>query len=146
MLLIFSYTSDGVEIYPALGLFSPSYEGVSAGVIQLERLLMMLALLSILNKILSQEKLVTGLYTLLAVISCLGISRSRVSVRLALTIRYAENNMHKSVSSLQELVDRIHLTNYPIDENVIDLKINVLSLIDWFLIGVSTASVIGVIW
>jgi energy-coupling factor transporter transmembrane protein EcfT len=90
LLLIYAYTTPGQPLLDALGIFSPSREGLGDGVLQLTRLLAALAGLAILLDRLPRQQLIAGLYTLLAPLQLIGVSRERVAVRLALTLHYAE--------------------------------------------------------
>lgn len=93
LLLVYAYSTPGQPLSDALGVFSPSREGLSGGVLQLARLLAALAGLAILLDRLHRQHLIAGLYTLFAPLHWLGISRERIAVRLALTLHYAEVTM-----------------------------------------------------
>lgn len=90
LVLIYAYSTPGQPILEGLGMFSPSSEGLTEGVLQLARLLAALAGLAILLDKLHRNQLIAGLYTLLAPLQLTGVSRERVAVRLALTLHYAE--------------------------------------------------------
>ena len=90
LLLIYAYSTPGQALSDALGMFSPSREGLADGVLQLARLLAALAGLAILLERLHRQQLIAGLYTLFAPLQWLGLSRERLAVRLALTLHYAE--------------------------------------------------------
>lgn len=90
LLLIYAYSTPGQPLLDALGVLSPSREGLGDGVLQLTRLLAALAGLAILLDRLHRQQLVSGLYTIFAPLRWLGVSRERVAVRLALTLHYAE--------------------------------------------------------
>lgn len=90
LLLIYAYSTPGQPLLDALGVGSPSREGVADGVSQLARLLAALAGLAILLDRLHRQQLIAGLYTLFAPLQWLGLSRERLAVRLALTLHYAE--------------------------------------------------------
>ena len=99
LLLIYAYSTPGQPLSDALGMFSPSREGLADGVLQLARLLAALAGLAILLDRLHRQQLITGLYTLLAPLRLAGVSRERVAVRLALTLHYAEAAMLRETRS-----------------------------------------------
>lgn len=90
LLLIYAYATPGAAVWAALAQFSPTWEGLADGLLQLCRLAIALAGLAILLGLLSQRKLVGGLYTLAYPLSYLGLSRERLAVRLALTLHYAD--------------------------------------------------------
>lgn len=93
LLLIYAYATPGEAVWVSLAQFSPTHEGLMDGVLQLCRLLFVLAGLSILLGLLPQQQLVGGLYTLGYPLRYVGLSRERVAVRLALTLHYAESAM-----------------------------------------------------
>lgn len=90
LLVIYGYSTPGQPLSDAFGMFGPSREGLSDGVLQLARLLAALAGLAILLDRLHRQKLIAGLYALCAPMQWLGMSRERIAVRLALTLHYAE--------------------------------------------------------
>lgn len=91
VLVIYSYTGHGTPLWADLGVLSPVTDGVTAGLVQLLRLLIVLASLSLLLSFLSLAQLVAGLYTLTRPLVICGLSRERFAVRLALTMSYAES-------------------------------------------------------
>ncbi len=93
LLLIYAYSIPGQPIWATLGIFSPSCEGLLDGLLQLARLLSSLAGLAYLLHCLGRTQLIAGLYTLCTPLRWLGLSRERLSVRLALTLHYAEMAM-----------------------------------------------------
>jgi energy-coupling factor transport system permease protein len=102
LLLIYAYSTPGQPLLDALGMFSPSREGLSDGVLQLTRLLAALAALAILLDRLHRQQLIAGLYTLFAPLRLIGVSRERVAVRLALTLHYAEVAMLRDTHTWQD--------------------------------------------
>jgi energy-coupling factor transport system permease protein len=102
LLLIYAYSTPGQPLLNALGIFSPSREGLSDGVLQLTRLLTALAGLAILLDRLHRQQLIAGLYTLFAPLQLIGVSRERVAVRLALTLHYAEVAMLRETHTWQD--------------------------------------------
>ena len=102
LLLIYAYSTPGQPLLDALGMFSPSREGLGDGVLQLTRLLAALAGLAILLDRLHRQQLIAGLYTLFAPLQLIGLSRERVAVRLALTLHYAEVAMLRETHTWQD--------------------------------------------
>jgi energy-coupling factor transporter transmembrane protein EcfT len=102
LLLIYAYTTPGQPLLDVFGMFSPSREGLSDGVLQLTRLLAALAALAILLDRLHRQQLIAGLYTLFAPLQLIGVSRERVAVRLALTLHYAEVGMLRETHTWQD--------------------------------------------
>jgi len=102
LLLIYAYTTPGQPLLDALGVLSPSREGLGDGALQLTRLLAALAGLAILLDRLHRHQLIAGLYTLFAPLQLIGVSRERVAVRLALTLHYAEVAMLRESHTWQD--------------------------------------------
>lgn len=96
--LIYGYSTPGQPLSEAIGVFSPSCEGMLDGGLQMLRLLIALAGLALLLDRLHRQQLIAGLYSLFAPLQGLGLSRARIAVRLALTLHYAEVAMLRSVS------------------------------------------------
>jgi len=107
LLLIYAYITPGQPLSDALGMFSPSREGLTDGVQQLARLLAALAGLAILQERLHRLQFVAGLYTLFAPLQCLGLSRERLAVRLELTLHYAEVAMLRDTHTWQDILRRL---------------------------------------
>lgn len=106
LLLIYAYTTPGHALWNALGLYSPTWEGLHDGLLQWLRLLATLSGLAVLLDRLQRDQLIAGLYTLFAPLAWLGISRERLAVRLALTLHYAEIALLKK-QTWQELLDSL---------------------------------------
>lgn len=102
LLLIYAYSTPGQALSDMFGMFSPTREGLTDGVLQLTRLLAALAGLAILLDRLHRQHLITGLYTLFAPLQWLGLSRERFAVRLALTLHYAEVAMLRETHHWQD--------------------------------------------
>ncbi|OGS91627.1 MAG: hypothetical protein A2Z95_07975 [Gallionellales bacterium GWA2_60_18] len=107
LLLIYAYSTPGQALSDALGMFSPSREGLADGVLQLTRLLAALAALAILLDRLHRQQLIAGLYALFAPLQWLGLSRERLAVRLALTLHYAEVAMLRSTGGWQDTLNNL---------------------------------------
>jgi energy-coupling factor transporter transmembrane protein EcfT len=102
LLLVYAYSTPWQTLWDGLGMFSPSREGLSEGVLQLARLLCALAGLAILLDRLHRQQLIAGLYTLAAPLQLIGVSRERFAVRLALTLHYAEVAMVRETRTWQD--------------------------------------------
>jgi len=102
ILLIYAFSTPGQPLLDVLGKLSPSREGLGDGVLQLIRLLAALAGLAILLDRLHRQQLIAGLYTLLAPLQLLGMSRERVAVRMALTLHYVEAAMLRGTHTWQD--------------------------------------------
>lgn len=93
LMLVYGYVTPGDSLWAQIGSFSPTQQGLLDGLLQLSRLIFMLAALSILLAVLPRERLIGGLYTLAYPLAWFGLSRERLAVRLALTLHYAESSM-----------------------------------------------------
>lgn len=144
LLLIYFYSTPGEPLSEAMGVLSPSREGLIDGVLQLTKLLSALAALAVLLDRLGRAQLIAGLYTLFAPMQWLGLSRERLAVRLALTLHYAEAAMlhHTGTwqDSLRGLFEPHHESAQPIE-----LPISRFSLGDALLM-VSMLAILGLAW
>ena len=91
LLLMHAYNLPGAPLLPFLGSYSPSQSGIYSGLLQTWRLLLMLAMLAVLMTRLSQESLLTGIYSVIAPLRQLGFAPERIAMRIWLTLRYAES-------------------------------------------------------
>lgn len=142
--IIYMYSSTGEALWPQLGVFSPVVEGITDGMLQLLRLATVLAGLSILLSLLSQSKLIAGIYTLSRPLLFLGLPRERLAVRLALTLRYAESVMQDTASNWRGSFEYL-LSPLPPVPGFIELHVAPFSLRDWLLLAVVSAVLLGVI-
>lgn len=88
--ILFALATPGVLLMTELGSVGPTREGVTLGLMQLMRLVLVLAMLAILLQFTPLDDLVSGLYGLLRPLAWLGLDRGRVALRLLLVLRYAE--------------------------------------------------------
>ena len=107
LLLIYAYATPGDAVFAQLAEFSPTYEGMFDGMLQLFRLVCVLAGLAILLSLLSQQQLVSGLYTLAYPLRYAGLSRERIAVRLALTLQYAESAMLDTAVNWRRCIEQM---------------------------------------
>lgn len=144
LLLIYAYATPGTAVWAALAQFSPTWEGLADGLLQLCRLAFALAGLAILLGLLSQQQLVGGLYTLAYPLRYLGLSRERAAVRLALTLHYADtatldvahdwrNSIAQMLAPAQSIQDSIELHATP------------FTVRDGLLLAIGCA-VLGLVW
>lgn len=104
LLLVYAYSTSGQPIFDTLQGLSPSYEGVQDGMTQLARLWVALAGLAILLGKLHRQHWMVGIYSLLFPLHCLGLSRDRFTVRLALTLHYAEVAMLRGTQNWKDIL------------------------------------------
>ena len=105
--IVYAFGTPGEYIWQYPVSIAPSYEGLYLGLIQIEKLVISLAALSILFSTNSKENLMLGLYVLLSPLKCLGFNVQTFAARLLLTFDYVEDiarsNKHKL--TFQQLVD-----------------------------------------
>lgn len=141
LVVIYSYTGQGTPLWPALGMLSPSIDGMADGFMQLLRLISVLSTLSILLNFLPQAQLVAGLYTLTRPFAFLGLSCERFAVRLALTLRYIEGARLASVSDWNEKAAQL-ISQQPETrekttlQETMDLELEPLALYDLLVVAV----------
>ena len=124
LLAIYAYSTPGQPLSDALGMFSPSREGLSDGVLQLARLLAALAGLALLLERMHRQQMVSGLYTLFAPLHWLGMSRERIAVRLALTLQYAEVAMLRGRGGWQETLASMFEPHDATEDRKIELPLS----------------------
>lgn len=143
MFIIYAYTTPGAALWPQLGSFSPVADGIADGLLQLTRLLAVLAGLSILLTLLSQSQLIAGVYSLSRPFCIVGLSRERFAVRLALTLRYAESAMKQSRGHWRDSMEQM-LAPGPSEPGFIDLQVTSLCLRDWMQVVAVSAALLGI--
>ena len=107
LLAIYGYVTPGEALWSAAGALSPTLQGVGDGVLQLLRLVLALAGLSIVLTLLDQKALIGGIYALAYPARLLGVSRERIAVRLALTLGYAEAAMLETAADWRGAMARM---------------------------------------
>lgn len=143
LFVIFAYTGTGDLLWPQWGAFSPVTDGIVHGLLQLLRLLAVLAGLSILLSLLSQSQLVAGLYVMSRPFVFFGLSPERMAVRLALTLQYADNAMQNISGNWRDILEHM-LESVPMAPGYIELQVTVFSWRDWLLVIAVTAALMGV--
>jgi energy-coupling factor transporter transmembrane protein EcfT len=90
MLLIYAYATPGQYLAGLADNFAPTYEGLQAGLMQMTRLAIMLAALSLLLALSSQEDIMVAVCLLLHPLRPMGVAPERFAARLWLTLHYVE--------------------------------------------------------
>ncbi|HTN94116.1 MAG TPA: CbiQ family ECF transporter T component [Gallionella sp.] len=142
LLMIYAYTTPGQPLLDALGTFSPSREGVGDGVLQLLRLLTALAALAILLDRVHRQQFIAGLYTLLAPLQWIGVSRERIAVRLALTLHYAEDAMLRGTRTWQDNLRSLFEQRVESGKQL-DLSLYRFGIGDGLLVGIALLMLFG---
>ena len=107
LLIIYAFGTPG-ELVPMFPVnFAPTFEGIQLGWMQIEKLLIALAALSLLLISSSREQMLLGLYMLLIPFKFIGLNVERFAARLMLTLDYVEELAVKDGYSFNQL-DEIH--------------------------------------
>jgi energy-coupling factor transporter transmembrane protein EcfT len=142
LLLIYAYTTPGAALWMALGVVSPTREGLLDGLLQLGRLVSVLSGLAILLELLPQTQLISGLYSLAYPLRWLGLSRERIAVRLALTLEYAESAMRDTASDWRATINAAMQPSADRTE-YIELRVQPFRAVDILLLAAGVAVLIG---
>lgn len=122
LLLGYAYGLPGEPLLPDAGVFSPSHEGLAHGARQAVSLLVLLLWLDILVLAQPPDRLLGGLYQLTRPLSWIGLERTRVALRLGLTLQAIEGlergrgNLLRLLSpnALEEAPSRVRIHALPI--------------------------------
>lgn len=122
LLLIFAFNTPGeyVRQWPldAGQAFVPTYEGISAGLLQATKLCVMLAGLSLLLVTTDRENLIAGFYLLATPFRIVKLNPERFAARLWLTLHYVEQAPKTGVEKSgvrRHISDRISELSMPED-------------------------------
>lgn len=88
--IIYAFSTPGEYIQYLPANVAPTFEGCFLGVVQIAKLLIALAVLSILFTTSSKEQLMIGLHLLLSPLNLLGLNTNKFTARLLLTLDYVE--------------------------------------------------------
>lgn len=91
LILAYAFATPGEAIFPLLGDYSPSRDGLLSGGVQALRLVALLAGLSWLLALSPRDRILAGLYVLLHPFTRFGLDVNRVAARIWLTLHYAES-------------------------------------------------------
>jgi energy-coupling factor transport system permease protein len=138
LLVIYAFLTPGEPLWSLDNIPSATIEGMEDGLMQLGRLLSVLAGLSILLTLLSREQLVSGIYSLAYPVRFIGCSREKIAVRLALTLHYAETAMRETAADWQGTIQNA-LTPKATGADCIEITILPARAIDAILIAGSVA-------
>ncbi len=144
LLIIYAFTTPGEYIPELLAYASPTYEGCVLGLLQITKLLIALASLSLLFASSLKQDLIVGLYMLLTPLKLFGLNVERFSARLMLTLDYVEefavDTNHKLTFNR---LDAIHMTvNEMPTPQVIDLQLPAFNQSDFWVIFTIFISVV----
>ncbi len=88
LMLLYAWTIPGTFVFPSE--YSPSEEGLNAGVVRIARLVLLLAALAWILDRFNPQQLAGGIYLLAKPFAWLGLDTRAVAVRLALTLEQVE--------------------------------------------------------
>ena len=136
MLLIFAFNTPGQHIQGSDYLFSPTYEGVTSGLLQVFRMLTLLAALSLIMAINTKHQLISGFYFMLLPLQSLDLEIESFAARLWLTLEYVESakTLDKTSDKPQNFLNQLkqfgQTNNTPQADSCITFKMPVFKLID----------------
>lgn len=130
--LIYAFGTPGelISYFPVN--FAPTYEGLQLGMVQVEKLLIALAALSVLLTSTPKQQMLLGLYMVLSPFKLIGLNVERFSARLMLTLDYVEELATKNNASFSfQYLDKIddYLSDLP-QSHVVSFQKLPFSLID----------------
>ena len=144
LLVIYAFMTPGTALWTLPYMPNPTREGLLDGLMQLSRLICVLAGLSILLTSLSQARLISGLYVLAYPLRYIGFSRERIAVRLALTLEYAERAMQETAKDWRSSIEHALLSENDV-ESGFELPMQMLTWTDGFLL-VGVGVILVTVW
>lgn len=153
MFLIYAFNTPGefVRDWPLNGWvdWSPTYEGLQAGTLQLVRLMMMLAGVGLMLATTTTSSMIEGFYVLLKPLKCIGLHPERFAARLCLTLHYIESNNLQQDRQSASYLNWQQFLNMDLDKidsssnlKVITLENHRLSYLDYMALFVMCALLI----
>lgn len=146
--IIYAFGTPG-ELIPNFPVnFAPTFEGVQLGLLQVEKLLIALAALSLLLTGSPREQMMLGLYILLLPFKFFGVNVERFAARLMLTLDYVEDlaakdNSNFSFNHLDEIDS--YIENLP-QANVVSFQKLPFNLMDKLMMVLLTALLIFMVY
>ncbi len=105
MLFIYAFSTPGEHVAQWPFSISPTYEGLTTGVTQALRILLMLAAISLILASNTRQQLISGFYFIFSPLKSLGLQVERFAARLWLTLHYVEKKKNADVS--QDLIGQL---------------------------------------
>ncbi len=137
MMGIFAFNTPGEHLAVWPFSISPTYEGVTAGLTQMLRIIVMLAALSLILAMNTRQQLISGFYFIFSPLKFLGLKVERFAARLWLTLHYVEMQQENNISRdfFSRLKNMTVLKSDPVNENIsIQFKVPQFTLIDYLVI------------
>ncbi len=132
MLVIFAFNTPGQHIHGWDYLLSPTYEGLASGLLQVFRMLTLLAALSLIMAINTKHQLISGFYFMLLPLQSLGLEIERFAARLWLTLEYVESakQSYKPQNFFEQLKQFGQASSTQQADSCITFKMPVFKIID----------------
>ncbi len=136
MFLVYGLATPGEYVSWMPIDFGFTYEGLSAGILQIMRLMLMLGGIALLMITTTQNKLIAGFYVLLKPLNLLKLKPERFAARLCLTLQYLEDGeMEKRKSggeSIRSLLQSLHLSDVEkYETQIITLELPNFTIVDF---------------
>ena len=161
LMMIYVFNTPGEHLQGWPFYLNPTYEGVVAGVTQVMRISLILAMISWVMVANTKQQLVSGFYFILLSFKLIGLEADRFAARLWLTLNYVElqhqsknkeawmdklKNMAKFESdyTLTQLQQQNNADLSCADSDVIEFEMPRFLLLDYFAIGVLVLFVVRV--
>ena len=142
--LVYALATPGESLVEAWGAFSPTREGVEAGVLQAWRLGLLLAGLALMLAATPGKQLLSGMYTLLSPWRGLGVASDRIAARIWLTLYYAEQAIHlKSGSWRDKLQQALFADSY--HDHPVSFEVMPLARPDWLMLALTLTALGGMV-
>lgn len=131
-------------LFPQLGSAGPTADGLHAGMLQIWRLIVLLAALALLLRTTDTASLLSGLYALMKPLKPVGVNAERVAVRLWLTLRYAE--MSRGNVETKSWIERVRNSLEPGTEmaETLQLEVRPFNWVDWLVLALALGLSIAV--
>jgi len=91
--VLFAWQTPGIQIFPWLQAFSPTYDGFRLALTPLLRLVSVAAVVACLTERLSPDQWVSSFHVLAWPFELFGLSRERLAIRLRLVLDYVEESV-----------------------------------------------------
>ena len=109
MALVYAFNTPGEYVPQWPFNTAPTYEGMIAGFMQMARIAIMLAGVSLLMTTTTRDNLMTGFFLVLYPLKLIGLNPERLAVRLWLTLHYVDQSPRvNSISTFLTSLDEAH--------------------------------------
>jgi hypothetical protein len=109
LMIIYAFNTPGEYLRQWPFDIAPTYEGLHSGLLQIARIVIMLAGVALLLKTTSRDNLMAGFFLLLYPLKWIKLHPERLAVRLWLTLHYVEEAPPaKSIAGFLQSLDNLH--------------------------------------